>query len=120
MRHRANAWSCRLHLWAFVPGTRQENFFERGVARFDDLATSRENRVTELLERSAMDNTPRAATALHGERGIKSGRLIEGLGEAHATALIGTSHVVEHPAQRHAAPVHQRDVVRHPLDFVEQ
>ncbi len=58
--------------------------------------------------------------AFHQQRGIEGGRLIEVLDEAHAAALIGAAHIVEHAAQRHAALVHQGHVVRHSLHLIEQ
>src|SRR5262245_39229669 len=71
------------HRLPTTAGAGQKDLFERGVARFDDLAPERENRVVELLERSAVDDAPRAAAALHGQRAIEDGRLIEGVHEPH-------------------------------------
>src|SRR6187399_3191194 len=67
-----------------------------------------------------MDDAPGAATAFQQQCSIENGWLIEMLREAYAAALIVAAHVVEHAAQRHAAILDHRDVVRHPLDLVEQ
>ena len=53
--------SCRLHRLAAAAGAGQEDLFERGVARLDHLAAERQDRVVELLERSVVDDAPRAA-----------------------------------------------------------
>ncbi len=70
--------------------------------------------------RSAVDDAPGAATTFHCQRGIEGGRLIEVLDESHAAALVAAPHVVEGAAQRHAAVMDHRHVVRHPLHLVEQ
>src|SRR3954466_13398075 len=80
----ANAGSCRLRRLTTAAGARQEDLFERRVARFDDLTPERKHRVVKLLERSTVDDAPRAAAALHRQRGIEDGRLIEVLGESNA------------------------------------
>ena len=52
--------------------------------------------------------------------GIKHGRMIEGFHEPHPAALVAVAHVIECAAQNDAAVVQHRQVVRHPLDFLEQ
>ena len=74
----------------------------------------------ELLDRSAMEDAPSAATTLHCQRGIEGGRLIEVLDESHAAALVAAPHIVEGAAQSHAAVMDHRHVVGHPLHLVEQ
>src|SRR5688572_22086274 len=113
------SWLRRLHLRA-TSGASQEDFFERGAAGFDDLATKRKDRVVEVLGRSAVDDAPRASAALQGQRGIEDGRMIEVLVEPHAAALVRAAHVVEYATQDLAAAVQHRHVVRHPLHFFEQ
>src|SRR3954469_3053143 len=115
----ANAASCRLHRLTTAAGARQENLLERGVARFDDLTPERQHRVVKLLERSTVDDAPRAAAALHRQRGIEDRRLIEVLGESHPAPLVAVAHVVEAAAQRHATAMQHRHVIRHPLHFFE-
>src|SRR5688572_3620571 len=97
-RGSAISWLRGLHLRA-TAGARQEDFFERGAARFNDLAAKCQDRLMESLERSAVDDAPRAAAALEGQRGIEHGRMIEVLVESHAAALVHAAHVVECAAQ---------------------
>src|SRR5688500_5866425 len=109
-----------LHRLASAAGAGQEDLLERGVARVHDLASEREQRVMELFERSAVYDAPGAATAFHCERADEDGRLLEVLREPHAAALVSAPHLVERAAQRHAAVVDQRHVIRHPLHLFEQ
>src|SRR5262245_65139194 len=88
----ANEASCRLHLLTTAAGARQKDFFERGVARFDDLAAERKDRVVKFLERPAVNDAPRTAAALHRQRRLDDRRLIEVFGETHAAPLVATAH----------------------------
>src|SRR5688572_16085630 len=105
---------------ASAAGAGQKDLLERSVARVHDLASEREQRVMELFERSAVHDAPGAATAFHCERADEDGRLLEVLHKPHAAALVSAPHLVERAAQRHAAVVDQRHVIRHPLHLFEQ
>jgi hypothetical protein len=67
-----------------------------------------------------MDDAPYPPAALHGQRGFEDRRMLVAFQEPHAAAPVTPPHVIECAAHGHVPVVNHRDVVRHPLHFIEQ
>src|SRR6185503_12381708 len=94
LRGSAISWLGGLCL-AAAAGAGHEDFFQRGVARLDDLTATGDDGVTESFERPAVNDAPRPASAFHDQRGLEDGRLLEVFDESHVAALITAAHVLE-------------------------